>query len=66
MIFFVVFAGSERLYRNFSFLLTIFIAFFIWSQYYFSLTYHDYVENKRLMQRLEWYNIYQSRAMPTW
>lgn len=66
MIFFVVFAGSERLYRNFSFLLTIFIAFFIWSQYYFSLTYHDYENDKRLMERLEWYNIYQSRAKPTW
>ena len=66
MIFFVLFAGSEWIYRKCSFMLTIFIAFFIWSQYYFSLTYHQYVDDKRLMKRLLWYNFYTSKAMPTW
>lgn len=66
MVFFVVYAGSEQLYRNTSQLLTIFIAFFIWSQYYFALTYHDYVGDRRLMARLEWYNVYQEKHMPTW
>jgi hypothetical protein len=42
MIFFIAFTSSEQLYRKTGWILTLFIAFFIYGQYYYSLYYHDY------------------------
>ena len=43
MIFFAVYTASESLYRHTNKLLIVFNAFFIFGQYYFSLTYFRYV-----------------------
>ena len=65
MIFFVIYTNSEYLYRTTSKLLSLFIAFFILGQYYFSLNYMKY-EDKHQLTRLRWLNLYQDDKMPTW
>ena len=57
MIFFVIYTAYENLYRKTSKLLTIFFAFFIVSQYYFSLVYKSYKDDPILMAKLTWLNV---------
>jgi hypothetical protein len=66
MIFFVAYTASEKLYRSTSVFLTIFIAFFLLGQYYFSLNYKKSMNDKILMGRLEWLNFFDTNKMPTW
>lgn len=49
MLFFVVYTAYPETYRSTSFLLIIFISFFIVAQYQFSLVYQSYIEDKQLM-----------------
>ena len=66
MLFFVVYTASEYLYRKTSKILVVFIAFFICGQYYFSLVYHNFIEDDTLMAKLKWLNLYEKTTMPNW
>ena len=66
MIFFVMYTASEKLYRSTSVVLTIFIAFFLFGQYYFSLNYKKYGDDEILLRKLEWLNFFENDKMPTW
>jgi hypothetical protein len=66
MAFFVIYTTSEYLYRTTSKALTVFIAFFILGQYYFSLTYMLYEEDPHLMKQLRWLNLYVESSRPHW
>ena len=66
MIFFAVYTANESLYRSTSGLLTIYISFFIFGQYYYSLTYYRYEKNERLMERLEWLNMFEKEKFTPW
>ena len=46
MLFFVVYTAYHQTYRSTSFLLIMFVSFFIIAQYQFSLVYQRYQENK--------------------
>jgi len=59
MIFFVAYTASEALYRRTSKALVYFIIAFIYGQYYFSLNYHKYKDNEKLMKTLEWLNLFE-------
>jgi hypothetical protein len=43
LIFFIIYSASEYIYRKTSNLLVIFMVFFIGGNYYFSITYKDYL-----------------------
>lgn len=64
MMFFAFFTANEALYRATSKVLLLFITFFILAQYFFSLTYINYSNDKILMQSCKWFNMYTKR--PTW
>ena len=66
MLFFVVYTASEYLYRKTSKVLVIFIAFFICGQYYFSLVYHNFIDDDALMAKLRWLNLYEKGHLPNW
>lgn len=66
MCFFTVYVSSESLYRKTSVLLNIFIAFFIFGQYYFSLTYYRWYGNKPLMETLKYMNMYEEGKIVEW
>ena len=61
MVFFTVYTASEKLYRRTNVLLIIFISFFIFGQYYFSLTIYRYIDNAKMMRRLQWMNMYENK-----
>jgi hypothetical protein len=66
MLFFVFYTASEYLYRKTSKLLVLFISFFIIGQYYFSLVYHKYLGDEVLLDKLNWFNLYEKESMPDW
>mmetsp|Transcript_34734 Transcript_34734/g.53328 ORF Transcript_34734/g.53328 Transcript_34734/m.53328 type:complete len:348 (-) Transcript_34734:7663-8706(-) len=66
MVFFVMFTAYETLYRRTSFLLTIFVGFFIFGQYYYSLVYKKFSDNETISERLEWFNFYEENKKPHW
>jgi hypothetical protein len=66
MLFFVIYTTYEKLYRKTSKLLTIFISFIIFGQYFFSLTYHFFRNDPILMRRFEWFSFYEQEKQPNW
>lgn len=66
MLFFVMYTAYPETYRSTSFLLIIFISFFIVAQYQFSLVYQSYEEDKQLMQEKLWMGFYSKGSEPNW
>lgn len=66
MVFFTVYTASEWLYRRTNVALTVFISFFIFGQYYFSLTVFRYTDNAKLMKTLAWMNMYEPEKLKHW
>lgn len=64
--FFTVYTASEWLYRETSVLLNVFISFFIFGQYYFSLTYYRYDGNTQVMDLLLYINMYEDGKIYQW
>ena len=66
MSFFVGYTTYEHLYRKTSNLLVVFIAANILGQYYFSLYYHQFLGDKKLLRRFSWLGFYKDGHFPTW
>jgi hypothetical protein len=66
MFFFVTYTSSEYLYRKTSKCLIIFVAFFLGGQYYFSLVYRNYIDDKTTWNQLEWMNLFEESKKPKW
>jgi hypothetical protein len=66
MLFFVIYSTYESAYRRTGKLLTVFVSFFIFGQYLFSLVYRNFLDNKTRMTQLEWLNMYEKSKLPTW
>lgn len=63
MIFFVLFTAYERLYRKTSLSLVLFVGFFIFFQYYYSLFWQikfQGLEDRYYMKSLRWWNVIPS------
>jgi hypothetical protein len=59
MVFFVVYTAYEWLYRKTGVILILFTSFFIVAQYYFSLHYRIFAEDKYLRQQFKFYTIFR-------
>jgi len=66
MLFFVVYTAYPEIYRSTSFLLIIFISFFIVAEYQFSLVYQSYVDDTQLMKEKLWMGFYEEHRKPNW
>jgi hypothetical protein len=62
-IFFTLYLSSEWLYRKTNWALSLFIAAFIIGQYYFALTWYRYYDDKILMEKLQWMNLYKNSSI---
>lgn len=62
-IFFTLYLSSEELYRKSNWVLSLFIAMFIIGQYYFALTWYRYYDDKILMEKLAWMNLYKNQSI---
>jgi hypothetical protein len=66
MLFFVIYTTYEQLYRRTSKVLTIFVASFIFGQYWFSLQYHHFKDDPIRMRTFKWFDFYREEAKPNW
>lgn len=62
MIFFVVFTAYEKLYRRTSVLLVLFISIFIVGQYYFSLHYQIFAQDKQMRMQFKFYSLFLNNS----
>lgn len=58
MVFFVVYTAYEWLYRKTGVILILFVSFFIVAQYYFSLHYRIFVDDKYIRNQFKFYTIF--------
>jgi hypothetical protein len=66
MIFFVMYTANEQLYRKTGWVLILFISFFIFGRYFFSLMYHRYQNDPDAMKNALWLGLYDEDNVPHW
>jgi len=64
--FFAAYITFDRFYRKTSKSLTIFMSWFILTQYYYSLNYHRFENNDKLANKCKWYGLWSKSNKPNW